>query len=99
MKYMGVVPDAQKDIQEGDATDVLSMLKEEGAIETLMRDFYSEYPSLADALIHQRDLYVANALRSIMKDVPGKIVAVLGAGHIDGVRKALVDLLDSEAAS
>jgi len=98
-RLMGVVPDAKRDIQEGDATDVLSMLKEEGAIENLMRDFYSEYPGLADALIHQRDLYVANALRSIMKDVPGKIVAVLGAGHIEGVRKELVDLLDSEAAS
>ena len=98
-RLIGVVPDVEKDLQEGDATDVLGMLKEEGAIENLMKDFNSEYPGLADALIHQRDLYVANALRSILKDVPGKIVAVLGAGHIEGVRKALVDLLDSEAAS
>ncbi|MFX0055411.1 MAG: TraB/GumN family protein [Promethearchaeota archaeon] len=98
-RLMGVVPDAQKDLQEGDATDILGMLKEEGAIENLMKDFNSEYPNLADALIHQRDFYVANALRSIMKDVEGKIVAVLGAGHIEGVRKALLDLLETEAAS
>lgn len=98
-RLMGVVPDAQKDIQDGDARDILGLLKEEGAIENLMKDFNSEYPGLADALIHQRDLYVANALRSIMKDVPGKILAVLGAGHIEGVRKTLVDLLESEAAS
>lgn len=98
-RLMGAVPDAQKDIQDGDARDILGLLKEEGAVENLMKDFNSEYPGLADALIHQRDLYVANALRSIMKDVPGKILAVLGAGHIEGVRKALVDLLESEAAS
>ncbi|MFW9967669.1 MAG: TraB/GumN family protein [Candidatus Thorarchaeota archaeon] len=98
-RLMGVVPDAQRDIQDGDARDILGLLKEEGAVENLMKDFNSEYPGLADALIHQRDLYVANALRSIMKDVPGKILAVLGAGHIEGVRKTLVDLLESEAAS
>jgi pheromone shutdown protein TraB len=98
-RLMGAVPDAQKDLQEGDATDILGILKEEGAIENLMKDFNSEYPNLADALIHQRDLYVANALRSIMKDVDGRIVAVLGAGHIDGVRMALLDLLEAEAAS
>jgi pheromone shutdown protein TraB len=98
-RLMGLVPDAQKDLQESDGTDILGMLKEEGAIENLMKDFNSEYPNLADALIHQRDLYVANALRSIMKDVDGRIVAVLGAGHIDGVRKALLNLLETEAAS
>jgi pheromone shutdown protein TraB len=98
-RLMGAVPDAQKDLQDGDGTDILGMLKEEGAIENLMKDFNSEYPYLADALIHQRDLYVANALRSIMKDVDGRIVAVLGAGHIDGVRMALLDLLETEAAS
>jgi pheromone shutdown protein TraB len=64
-----------------------------------MKDFNSEYPGLSDALIHQRDFYVANALRSILKDVSGRIVAVLGAGHIDGVKKALTSLLESEAAS
>jgi pheromone shutdown protein TraB len=98
-RLMGAVPDAKKDLQEGDGTDILAMLKEEGAIENLLRDFNSEYPNLAGALIHQRDLYVANALRSILNDVPGKIVAVLGAGHIEGVRKALAALLEPEAAS
>ncbi|MFX1329925.1 MAG: TraB/GumN family protein [Promethearchaeota archaeon] len=98
-RLMGVVPDVQKDLQEGEGTDILGMLKEEGAIENLMKDFNSEYPYLADALIHQRDLYVAKALRSIMKDVQGRIVVVLGAGHIDGVRKALLDLLETDAAS
>jgi len=72
---------------------------EQEAVENLMKDFNSEYPNLADALIHQRDLYVANALRSILNDVPGKVVAVLGAGHIDGVQKALVALFEPEAAS
>jgi pheromone shutdown protein TraB len=98
-RLMGGVPDAQKDLEEGDATDILGMLKEEGVIENLMKDFNSEYPNLADALIHQRDHYVAIALRSIMKDVEGRIVAVLGAGHIEGVREALLGLLETEAAS
>ena len=90
---MNMLPDASKDIQEGGATNLMDMLKEDGAIEDIMNQFQTEFPGLTEVLIKQRDQYVAKALHYILKDVKGKIVAVLGAGHIQGVKQALNVLL------
>jgi pheromone shutdown protein TraB len=98
-RLMNLVPDATKEIEKGTGTDLLGMLKQEGAIEDLMTEFESEFPGLADALIHQRDAYVANALHTILNDVKGKIVAVLGAGHIDGVKSALDALSENDSGN
>ena len=91
-KLTGLLPDATKDIEDGGAGDLLSMLKEDGAVDDLMDQFRSEFPGLANVLIEQRDQYVAKALHFILNDVQGKIVAVLGAGHVQGVIRALEDL-------
>jgi pheromone shutdown protein TraB len=91
-RLTGMLPDATKDIEEGGASDLLAMLKEDGAVDDLMEQFRSEFPGLANVLIEQRDQYVAKALHFILNDVEGRIVAVLGAGHIQGVKTAL-DLL------
>ncbi|NHI88747.1 MAG: hypothetical protein EAX87_04430 [Candidatus Thorarchaeota archaeon] len=91
-KLTGMLPDATKDIEEGGASDLLSMLKEDGAVDDIMSQFRSEFPHLAHVLIEQRDQYVAEALHFILNDVQGRIVAVLGAGHIQGVIKALKHL-------
>ena len=88
-----MLPDATKDIENGGAGDLLAMLKEDGAVDNLMEQFRAEFPGLANVLIEQRDQYVAKALHFIMNDVEGKIVAVLGAGHIQGVKSALEQLL------
>lgn len=92
-RLTGMLPDATKDIEEGGASDLLAMLKEDGAVDDLMEQFRSEFPSLANVLIEQRDQYVAKALHFILNDVEGRIVAVLGAGHIQGVKTALDQLL------
>ncbi|MFW9963275.1 MAG: TraB/GumN family protein [Candidatus Sifarchaeia archaeon] len=93
-KLTEMLPDATKDIEDGGATDLLAMLKEDGAVEDLIEQFRSEFPGLASVLIEQRDQYVAKALRYILNDVEGRIVAVLGAGHIQGVKTALEQLLN-----
>jgi pheromone shutdown protein TraB len=92
-RLTGMLPDATKDIEEGGASDLLAMLKEDGAVDDLMEQFRSEFPGLANVLIEQRDQYVAKALHFILNDVEGRIVAVLGAGHIQGVKAALDKLL------
>jgi pheromone shutdown protein TraB len=92
-RLTGMLPDATKDIEEGGASDLLAMLKEDGAVDDLMEQFRSEFPGLANVLIEQRDQYVAKALHFILNDVEGRIVAVLGAGHIQGVKTALDQLL------
>lgn len=93
LRLTGMLPDATKDIENGGASDLLAMLKEDGAVDDLMEQFRSEFPGLANVLIEQRDQYVANALHFILNDVEGKIVAVLGAGHVQGVKAALDQLL------
>jgi pheromone shutdown protein TraB len=92
-RLTSMLPDATKDIENGGASDLLAMLKEDGAVEDLMKQFRKEFPILANVLIEQRDQYVAKALHYILNDVEGKIVAVLGAGHIQGVKAALGLLL------
>jgi pheromone shutdown protein TraB len=89
------LPDAAKDIEGGDAVDILEMLKKDGAISEIMQEFQAEFPGLTKVLINERDEYVAKALRFILNDAKGKIVAVLGAGHIKGVKASLAGLLES----
>ena len=91
-----LLPDATKDIEDGGAGDLFAMLKEDGAVDDLMDQFKTEFPGLADVLIGQRDKYVAKALQFLLNDVNGKIVVVLGAGHIQGVKTALTQILQEE---
>jgi pheromone shutdown protein TraB len=93
-RLTSMLPDATKDIKNGGAGDLLAMLKEDGAVDDLMNQFRTEFPGLSNVLIEQRDHYVAKALHFILNDVDGKIVAVLGAGHIQGVKTALDKLLE-----
>jgi len=90
------LPDATKDIEEGGATDLFNMLKQDGAIDDIVDQFRSEFPGLTRVLIEERDQYVAKALHFILNDVQGKIVVVLGAGHIQGVKAALEELLSDD---
>ncbi|MBD3406750.1 MAG: hypothetical protein GF411_11605 [Candidatus Lokiarchaeota archaeon] len=93
------VPDANEDLQNMGAQGFLSMLKDKETVDELLIEFRKELPKLAEALIDQRDEYVATALHTILNDVEGKIVAVLGAGHIEGVKRALRKKLSSDAAA
>ena len=46
------------------------------------------YPSLYKVLIEDRDIYMAKALYKIMNTYPNdNIVAIVGAGHVDGILK------------
>ena len=88
-----MLPDATQDIEESGETDILDMLKQDGAVDDIIEQFRSEFPGLSKVLIEERDQYLAQALHFILNDVQGKIVAVLGAGHIQGVKAALEELL------
>jgi pheromone shutdown protein TraB len=98
-KLMGLIPQATDDIENGNGFDLISMLKEEETVDTLLEQFETEFPMLFNVLVRQRDEYVAHALLTILNDVQGKIVVVLGAGHIDGVKSALKQLIKTESAS
>ena len=93
---INMLPDATKDIEDGGATDLLELLKQEGAVDNILEEFRTEFPGLTKVLIEERDQYVADALRFILNDVDGDVVVVLGAGHIQGVKAALERLLNDD---
>lgn len=85
------------DVIEGTSQDFIVSLRDGEMVDSLLEEFEREFPAICDVLIHQRNQYIANALFSILNDVDGLIVAVLGAGHIKGVKSQLTKLLIQSA--
>jgi pheromone shutdown-related protein TraB len=56
-------------------------------ISQMMEEFSKIAPSAADVLIHERDQYIAQKIFDESKK--GKVVAVVGAGHINGIKQLL----------
>jgi pheromone shutdown-related protein TraB len=57
-------------------------LKKEDLINNLMKEMGKQFPSIKKVLVDERDTYIAE----MIKHSPGKkIVAVVGAGHLEGI--------------
>jgi pheromone shutdown protein TraB len=56
-----------------------------------MDEFAAQFPHVKRVLIDERDAYMARALREIHA-TRGSVVAVVGDGHVDGLRRQLGDL-------
>ncbi len=80
---------------EGQKVDekLIEKLKEKDVLSELMEELAVETPSIKRVLVDERDRYIAAAVH--MCDAK-TIVAVVGAGHMEGVKKRLREL-DSEA--
>jgi len=65
----------------------LKELMNQDMISTLMEEFGEIAPSVTTVLIHERDQYIAKKILDESKR--GKIVAVVGAGHLKGIQKYL----------
>ncbi|MFA6064358.1 MAG: TraB/GumN family protein [archaeon] len=64
-------------------------LKKEDLINNLMKEMGKQFPSIKRVLVDERDTYIAE----MIKHSPGKkIVAVVGAGHLQGI----VEYLEKE---
>ncbi len=61
-------------------------LKQKDVISELMDELGKELPSVKKVLVDERDLFIANR---ILAAKGKKIVAVVGAGHIGGIKKYL----------
>jgi pheromone shutdown-related protein TraB len=68
------------DIKELD----IERMKQEDVLQTLLSDIEQSHPMLRDILIDERDRYLAYKIRSAPG---GRIVAVVGAGHVAGIKK------------
>ena len=72
----------------GDMEDIekedIEKLKQQDVLETLLSELGKTLPDLQRVLIDERDQYLAYKIRT----APGKkIVAVVGAGHVPGIKK------------
>ena len=68
------------DIEEED----IEKMKQEDVLETLLSEIGKSLPALREILIDERDVYLSEKI----KTAPGeKIVAVVGAGHVPGIKK------------
>ncbi|MCK5835796.1 MAG: TraB/GumN family protein [Desulfobacula sp.] len=71
-------------IQEED----IERMKQEDILQTLLADVKEAHPIIEKALIDERDQFLAENIRK----APGeKIVAVVGAAHVPGIKKYLAD--------
>ena len=63
--------------------DEIERLKSSDALDELMKEFAEALPGVREALIDERDKYLASKIA----DSPGKsVVAIVGAGHIPGIK-------------
>ncbi|MFH1721155.1 MAG: TraB/GumN family protein [Candidatus Altiarchaeota archaeon] len=73
---------------EGEEIDkeLLEQLKKKDILNEMMDEISKEIPSVKEVLVDERNQFIAGKLRTLPQK---KIVAVLGAGHIEGVVEEL----------
>jgi pheromone shutdown protein TraB len=73
-------------------TSNLSELTED--IDSQLRVFRTRYPKLSNLLLDQREQFMANRFKQILAETTGKIVGVVGFGHLSTMAKALENYED-----
>lgn len=66
--------------------DELEKMKSQDMIDSMLQEFTESFPKLKKPLIDERDQYLAQKI----KEAPGeKVVAVLGAAHVPGIKEQI----------
>ena len=76
------------DEEELEELDLKELMKQD-VISQMMEEFSAIAPSASKVLISERDQYIAQKIYEESKK--GKVVAVVGAGHLNGIKKHLQD--------
>ena len=71
--------------------ETIERLKEKDMLNALMQQLAKELPSVKEVLVDERDIFIAN---KILRINAKKIVAVVGAGHLEGIKKHLDKKVD-----
>ena len=69
----------------------IEKMKEKDVLNSLMQQMGKEFPTIKRILVDERDEYIAHKLSNLKGK---KILAVLGAGHLDGVEKKIGKRID-----
>lgn len=64
----------------------LAKIKEQDALSAMMQDFGKSFPEVKQVLIDERDQFLASKIKNALGK---KIVAVVGAGHMNGIAKII----------
>jgi pheromone shutdown-related protein TraB len=72
----------------------LEKMKSQDMLDSVLSDFTEHFPKLKTPLIDERDQYLSQKI----KEAPGqKVVAVLGAAHVPGIKKEIYEDHDLSA--
>jgi pheromone shutdown-related protein TraB len=74
------------DEEELEELDLQELMKQD-VISQMMEEFSAIAPSAAEVLIHERDQYIAQKI--LDESNKGKVLAVVGAGHLKGIEQQL----------
>lgn len=78
--------------EEGEIEDLdLEELMDQDMISAMMEEFGEIAPTVKDVLISERDSYIAQKIIDAGKEKDQTVVAVVGAGHLQGIKKHLTD--------
>jgi len=72
----------------------IERLKKSDALEEMMKEFSELLPEVRVALIDERDSYLASKIQEAEGDT---VVAIVGAGHVPGIRKKIGTTIDRAA--
>jgi pheromone shutdown-related protein TraB len=79
--------------------EAIEKLKEGDILESTFTEFAEQSPELYEALIDERDRFMAARLRDENRENAGKqVLVVVGAGHLDGLSRYLADGQQDPAA-
>ena len=81
---MSLLGDEEDDEDELDVND---LLKDADLLSSMMQELKGFSPGAGEVLIDERDAYIAGKLQALPSDQ--RVLAVLGAGHLEGVRHHL----------
>ncbi len=66
--------------------EAIEKIKQEAELSGVLEEMAQEFPKVKGTLIDERDLYLAEKIRR----APGaRVVAVVGAGHVPGIKRAI----------
>lgn len=75
--------------EDEEELELEKVLEDKDLLTSLMEELREVSPGAGEVLIDERDEFIARKISEVRGD--GKVLAVLGAGHLDGVSKYLSD--------
>lgn len=79
--------------ESNEELELEQMLEDKDLLTSLMEELREVSPGAGSVLIDERDEFIARKISGIRSQ--GKVLAVLGAGHLDGVSKLLEEKVDA----